>query len=528
MNLYEQLGIEKTATNDEIKRAYYRMVRLHSPEKDPETFIRIRSAYEQLSNKDKKAAYDAKLAQFIDIPDDVAAVVMQIDQMRSQGLSVAAIELVERKLEEYANNSASNHELRRALCEVYLDVGMSGKAVNIAEDLVTRDPTNTKNLCLAVNACMKRGWTTRAKKYMIRLMELDTGCEEHLFASMDKSDMNPKGFGKLVEEVEKHGKKAPLLCVCVLNQCIMAQHGVNFYNDIKQLDLFGKVVLLTQDWDDTKFAAEKLIEHTQEYKKGINKEKDEFITNYLHTGILGGMAKYDYYEIFPQVNQVIKNLNFEELFQTPEYIVAEISFSAIEAVLAGVPKPLAAYAMSRAYQECDIFDETEKLSYRNEAIAFEIDILLEYDSFKPYVARFRERFEELYLYAADFLETIKRYNHQKVYDEARRRYNKHGYLDERYTFDWLDCGEDDKTQWGYEEIQIDYDKAQKDYDKKQKDYDKTQKDYEYRDYYNADFLGNADEFDYFENHEPVRVEKIGRNDPCKCGSGKKYKKCCGR
>ena len=28
--------------------------------------------------------------------------------------------------------------------------------------------------------------------------------------------------------------------------------------------------------------------------------------------------------------------------------------------------------------------------------------------------------------------------------------------------------------------------------------------------------------------QPKRVEKIGRNDPCPCGSGKKYKKCCGR
>ncbi len=27
---------------------------------------------------------------------------------------------------------------------------------------------------------------------------------------------------------------------------------------------------------------------------------------------------------------------------------------------------------------------------------------------------------------------------------------------------------------------------------------------------------------------PVRTDaKIGRNDPCTCGSGKKYKKCCG-
>ena len=27
---------------------------------------------------------------------------------------------------------------------------------------------------------------------------------------------------------------------------------------------------------------------------------------------------------------------------------------------------------------------------------------------------------------------------------------------------------------------------------------------------------------------PVRKQKIGRNDPCPCGSGKKYKQCCGK
>ena len=28
--------------------------------------------------------------------------------------------------------------------------------------------------------------------------------------------------------------------------------------------------------------------------------------------------------------------------------------------------------------------------------------------------------------------------------------------------------------------------------------------------------------------QPVRAKKIGRNEPCPCGSGKKYKNCCGR
>jgi len=36
----------------------------------------------------------------------------------------------------------------------------------------------------------------------------------------------------------------------------------------------------------------------------------------------------------------------------------------------------------------------------------------------------------------------------------------------------------------------------------------------------------ADEFKRILN-PPVRAQKIGRNEPCPCGSGKKYKKCCG-
>lgn len=29
--------------------------------------------------------------------------------------------------------------------------------------------------------------------------------------------------------------------------------------------------------------------------------------------------------------------------------------------------------------------------------------------------------------------------------------------------------------------------------------------------------------------EPIKADRnVGRNDPCPCGSGKKYKKCCGK
>jgi hypothetical protein len=42
----------------------------------------------------------------------------------------------------------------------------------------------------------------------------------------------------------------------------------------------------------------------------------------------------------------------------------------------------------------------------------------------------------------------------------------------------------------------------------------------------GDETEDADFFD--EPIEPVRSEKVGRNAPCPCGSGKKYKKCCGK
>ncbi|WP_281279526.1 SEC-C metal-binding domain-containing protein [Aquibacillus sediminis] len=31
-----------------------------------------------------------------------------------------------------------------------------------------------------------------------------------------------------------------------------------------------------------------------------------------------------------------------------------------------------------------------------------------------------------------------------------------------------------------------------------------------------------------DKQQPIQQPKVGRNDPCPCGSGKKYKKCCGK
>ena len=45
---YEILGLAPDASQEEIKKAYFKMVRRYSPESDPQQFQLIRRAYEQL------------------------------------------------------------------------------------------------------------------------------------------------------------------------------------------------------------------------------------------------------------------------------------------------------------------------------------------------------------------------------------------------------------------------------------------------------------------------------------------------
>ena len=47
----------------------------------------------------------------------------------------------------------------------------------------------------------------------------------------------------------------------------------------------------------------------------------------------------------------------------------------------------------------------------------------------------------------------------------------------------------------------------------------------------AEFRKDGGKWFYYDSQFPaqqtLKSEKIGRNDPCTCGSGKKFKKCCG-
>jgi tetratricopeptide (TPR) repeat protein len=57
-DLYERLGVSRSAPNDAVKKAYRELLRRYPPERAPEEFKRIREAYETLSNPRSREEYD--------------------------------------------------------------------------------------------------------------------------------------------------------------------------------------------------------------------------------------------------------------------------------------------------------------------------------------------------------------------------------------------------------------------------------------------------------------------------------------
>lgn len=60
---YARLGLKRGADDAAVKRAYFRLVREHPPEQDPDTFQEIRAAYERIRTAEDRARTDLFLLQ---------------------------------------------------------------------------------------------------------------------------------------------------------------------------------------------------------------------------------------------------------------------------------------------------------------------------------------------------------------------------------------------------------------------------------------------------------------------------------
>ncbi len=154
---YEILGIGEDADEKAIKRAYFKLIRKHSPEKDPEQFQEIRAAYERLLEEKDKPENGIQL----EFPaDDKFALSMfdQIQRLMQEGEYDRAARTAEEGMGYYQEVECFLYLYAR--CSI-LD-GRTGKGVRAYEKLVKRYPDKVYYQSELAKAYHMRGFGRKA------------------------------------------------------------------------------------------------------------------------------------------------------------------------------------------------------------------------------------------------------------------------------------------------------------------------------------------------------------------------------
>lgn len=131
---YEVLGLSEDADEKAVKRAYFRLVRQFSPEKDPERFQEIREAYENITSGKE----DESKELMLEAPDDPYArkiIGWLQDAMRVQDAK-RMVKMAEEAISVYGEAEGFLFYLYRGQnwC------GNLGKAIKTMEKLAKRFP----------------------------------------------------------------------------------------------------------------------------------------------------------------------------------------------------------------------------------------------------------------------------------------------------------------------------------------------------------------------------------------------------
>ncbi|MDR1575100.1 MAG: DnaJ domain-containing protein, partial [Treponema sp.] len=176
-NHYDLLGIEPTAGPQEIKRAYFTLVRQYPPERFPEEFKRLRAAYETLSNEQSRAAYDKEGF----LPEDIVPLVHEARSAILHGKYSQAMKLYRVVLKRHPALAMIMKEYAMTLERA----GKKNEAMKTMEALCELAPDNAEYTYDLAWAYEKRGWDRKAFAQYKRTLEIDRGSASSWSAIID-------------------------------------------------------------------------------------------------------------------------------------------------------------------------------------------------------------------------------------------------------------------------------------------------------------------------------------------------------
>ncbi|WP_461207745.1 DnaJ domain-containing protein [Clostridium sp. DL1XJH146] len=480
-NYYELLGVEQNATKSEIKKGYFKMVRKFPPDRYEKEFMEIREAYETLSNEKTKEEYDALLS----IPGIAKIKFERAKELIMANYTKDAIKM----LEEIEKGYPQILLPRLLLGKAYLLNGNSGKAVKLYENLVEEQPENASFRGHLASAYLYRQFNRKAIATFKKAIEID---EDNISLWIGLTDAymvvdEPNNADKIFKKALKIGKQKGWDLSIIYYRLIMKEVTLENYNKVEEY--LNKLVQLIRDNDESDINIPwKLAELGREAlhlgNSGIAQSIIDKACMLLPEDENLKALKLDI-EVF---NNNYADMIYElaEDYRIPEEVEAIV-------VLKVLPKDVT-----------DSMEDKEAIEISNK-----MGICMNIGKMKIGIRILKKDYPELYKVEKEFFQRVTNKNKiEKLTEEINDRAMKNPILSEMI--------EETMRSKGIENFFGEDD-----------DYDDEDDDFEFNDPFGFE---DRDIPEWVEPQEPfIREEKkVGRNEPCPCGSGKKYKKCCGK
>lgn len=439
MNHYEKLGVDPGASQAEIKKAYFALIKRCPPERFPEEFKAVRKAYELLSDGEKRAHYDATLR----MPEECVKAYEEASLYIRGGDPEEAVKLLKPLAQKHPDVSA----LQSLLGEAYIENENYGNAVKAFEKAaqLTR---GAKTLSDLAGACVLRGFTKKAVPIYREALSLD---EAHIpaWAGLaraydatqswrDASEALSMGF----EAAKRTGADAALLHTRAISHYILSQNRAKLQEHLGELRKIAK-----NDPAREKSIAESILDEIYDIPPEPHFQQDIYSVAALSCEIQPDNA----------LAAEIKNTLFNSIMlrklqndaEIPEYIV-DLTQLALEGC---------------ACPNCSVLKAAAELQCYNDASFCRKKVLYLRDAYPDAFSLNKQFYQRLL--------DVK--NEQRNYEQAYKQMMREKKLHPAAYAELFGLGGEEP------------------------------------------------------NNRTAASAKpaTGRNEPCPCGSGKKYKKCCG-
>ncbi|QPR67151.1 tetratricopeptide repeat protein [Lysinibacillus macroides] len=163
-NYYTILNVSQEATEDEIKRAFYKLVRIYTNEQHHEEYQLIREAYNTLSNSEQRRAYDEQI-----IHEDINILLNEADRLLENEQTANAIV----KIKQALAINPKHLNARKLLAQGYMRNGQFEQAIQVLKDLQSDIPNDVGILISLMDAYIELQRYKDAANYAEQALSLE-------------------------------------------------------------------------------------------------------------------------------------------------------------------------------------------------------------------------------------------------------------------------------------------------------------------------------------------------------------------